>query len=63
MKFNIALAAMLYAGLGACTELLEGPTMVDLDDDVVVTMIDGSLVSTNALIHKKHKKRHHHKRH
>ena len=30
------------------------------DDDVVVTMIDGSLVSTNALIHKKHKKKHHH---
>ena len=62
MKFNIALAAMLYAGLVACTKL-EGANMVDLDDDVVVTMIDGSLVSTNALIHKKHKKRHHHKRH
>ena len=97
MKFNIALAALLFAGKVTCSEYAtsEGPTKVDLgendddalaradttkngwenplswtddgtDDEVVVTMVDGSLISTRALrqkLHQMKKKHHHQKRH
>ena len=92
MKFNIALAALLFAGEVTCSKYAEseGPTKVDLgendnerlfradttkngwenplswtddgdNDEVVVTMVDGSLISTQALRKKMHhmKKKHH----